>query len=1270
MKSCLNRKNFIVVGVFLAMLGLVGIAEAADPNLVSWWKFDEGSGTIAYDSAGGNDGTLYYGPQWTASRAGSALDFDGGNDHVRVPDNNSLDFGTGSFSISAWIKIEGSSSGPEHTIVGKRKPTGDNNAYHFCIVKSTGKLSLRTRDATLSTITGVTAINDGNWYHVAAVRNSNGMTELYVNGVLDASALLAVRDVDVDNDGFLGIGRHSTLGAAYFNGLIDDVRIYDRVLSGVEIQEIYSDVAVMAFNPNPADGTTGVVPDVILSWWSGLHAVSHDVYFGTGFADVNDATTSSATYMGRQDVKSWDSINYDANGLEYATTYYWRIDEVNGFNTWKGDVWSFTTYVTSWWKFDEGSGTIAYDSAGGNDGTIYGAQWSVGKIDGALSFDGVDDYVDCGNDSSLAITDNLTIAAWVKRATAAGSSNEIIVSKYNGVQHSYKLFFLGNDRMRWWLSRHGGTSRREYKDSTLQITDTNWHFIAATFESGTLKIYIDGEDSTGSGAGTISSIFASTEPLFIGQEDSSNYFNGLIDEVRIYNKAFSAGEIQELYQSGLPDVVGLEITGPEEVVRKCEAQYTALAYYADGQTRDVTNWAIWWVEPHSLANIEAGLLYPKPINEPQDITIYVQFTKGEHIIETGMKVHVSLGNTLYVPQEYETIQEAIDAAECGDTVIVSDGTYKGLGNKNIVFHGKAITVRSENGPRNCVINCEGAGRGFMFPHGEEDGNSVVDGFSIFASDWQAIQCERGSSPTITNCVISGTESWSAIFYHGNGTITNCIISDNNSVGIQLHGSPTITNCTISGNTPAQVFDGGGIVCWGKGSPKITNCTINENNGPGIICARGINPTITNCTITGNRVENYGGGIHCEESSAIITNSTISDNSSVCNLYAGSGGIYCNDGNLTIKNCNIAGNSSEGESATGGGIFCYDSSATITNCTIAGNSSEGEWASGGGIYYLYGNLTINNCTIADNSSEGERASGGGIFCYGDSQTITNCVITGNAAGRGGGIYCYRDSPTITNCTITGNMANEYGGGILIESSKRATLVNCTFAGNSALNGNAVACDSYEQVHPSDLFIMNSILWDGGNEIWNNDNSTITITYSDVKSGWVGPGNIDENPYFVEPGYWDANGVWIEGDYHLLEGSPCIDTGDPNYVAGPNETDLDGNARVVDGDNDGNSVVDMGVYEYRPPTPAELIAELLEGVGGLELPRGIENGLEAKLNAALRALEDENENNDIAAINTLGAFINAVEVQRGKKIPEAEADALIAAAQEIVELLSDG
>jgi hypothetical protein len=111
-----------------------------------------------------------------------------------------------------------------------------------------------------------------------------------------------------------------------------------------------------------------------------------------------------------------------------------------------------------------------------------------------------------------------------------------------------------------------------------------------------------------------------------------------------------------------------------------------------------------------------------------------------------------------------------------------------------------------------------------------------------------------------------------------------------------------------------------------------------------------------------------------------------------------------------------------------------------------------------------------------------------------------------------------------------------------------------------------------------------LWDGGNEVWNNDGSTISINYSDVQGGYTGEGNIDADPYFVEPGYWadandpnivvepnDPNAVWIDGDYHLLPDSPCIDAGDPNYVAAPNETDLDGNPRVIGGR------IDMGAYE---------------------------------------------------------------------------------------------
>ena len=105
---------------------------------------------------------------------------------------------------------------------------------------------------------------------------------------------------------------------------------------------------------------------------------------------------------------------------------------------------------------------------------------------------------------------------------------------------------------------------------------------------------------------------------------------------------------------------------------------------------------------------------------------------------------------------YFTIQDAIDEAQNGDTTIIEDGTYIGQGNRDINFLGKAIMLRSRNGPDNCIINCEQLGTGFIFNYGE-DPNSVVDGFTItngFSLDvGGGILCES-SSPTIKNCIIS------------------------------------------------------------------------------------------------------------------------------------------------------------------------------------------------------------------------------------------------------------------------------------------------------------------------------------------------------------------------------------------------------------------------------------------------------------------------------------------------------------------------------------
>lgn len=97
--------------------------------------------------------------------------------------------------------------------------------------------------------------------------------------------------------------------------------------------------------PSPADGATGVEPNVVLSWSPVYLAISHDVYFGTDFNDVNDADTNSTEYMGNFDVNYWDPC-----GLDIQTTYYWRVDGVNDVNIWKGNVWDFTTL--SIWKYN------------------------------------------------------------------------------------------------------------------------------------------------------------------------------------------------------------------------------------------------------------------------------------------------------------------------------------------------------------------------------------------------------------------------------------------------------------------------------------------------------------------------------------------------------------------------------------------------------------------------------------------------------------------------------------------------------------------------------------------------------------------------------------------------------------------------------------------------------------------------------------------------------------------------------------------------------
>jgi|GEM_PF-880897 len=259
---------------------------------------------------------------------------------------------------------------------------------------------------------------------------------------------------------------------------------------------------------------------------------------------------------------------------------------------------------------------------------------------------------------------------------------------------------------------------------------------------------------------------------------------------------------------------------------------------------------------------------------------------------------------------------------------------------------------------------------------------------------------------------------------------------------------------------------------------------------------------------------------------------------------------------------------------GGGMFSFNGRQTIKNCTFSYNYAG---YAGGGAKNCDGRPTLINCRFTDN-----RAAFGGAGVYnsaGSSPTFIACKMVDNQASNwGGGMYnAYDTTPLLVNCIFTGNLAGSSGGAVS-NASTTLTLINCTLASNTAPDGNAVACDSYLQLYPSEVLVANCIIWEQGHEIWNNDGSTITATYSDIGGGWPGEGNINANPLFVDS---PDDGV----NLHLRAGSPCIDAGDNTVVPPEVLVDYDGRPRFVDDPatvDTGNGtppIVDMGAYEFQ-------------------------------------------------------------------------------------------
>jgi hypothetical protein len=297
-----------------------------------------------------------------------------------------------------------------------------------------------------------------------------------------------------------------------------------------------------AVKPRPADGTVGTpLTGIKLSWIAGAYVTEHKVYFGTNsdelplLADLSDACAVGLPALERQ------------------TTYYWRVDEVQpDGSVVTGDLWSFDTgRLVAWWKLDDGSGNTAVDSSGnGLAGSVAGnPSWTAGMVGGALKFDGDGDYVDIGKDPKFNITNQITIAAWIK-VDAFDREWQTIISKGDGswrLQRNWDKGTLefGCTGLAVPGNRWGGIY------SYANVNDGQWHHAAGVYDGQKLNLYVDG--SLDASADVKGAINVNDYLVLIGEnaEKPQRFWEGLIDDVRIYSYGLNAEEIAEIFKGSL-----------------------------------------------------------------------------------------------------------------------------------------------------------------------------------------------------------------------------------------------------------------------------------------------------------------------------------------------------------------------------------------------------------------------------------------------------------------------------------------------------------------------------------------------------------------------------------------------------------------------------------------------------------------------------------------------------------------------------------------------
>jgi parallel beta-helix repeat protein len=515
-------------------------------SLVGYWAMDWYNSTGVFDNSTYNNFGAFQGGLGTSNittgKYGYGLDFDGNGDMVNIIEG---DIPNSSLTIMAWIypKKFGGGGGDERAIVSKwgagtsewlfRLTNSSTPQLQFYITNLTSTAKQR------STSNANMQLNE--WAHVVVVYNRDAeQVYFYKNGV--DLAISGGNQLDATRDGssIIRIGAQGGGTGDYFNGTIDEVRIWNRVLSDEEINASYNSGLYRLYH-NFTDLSDGVYE---------YYAFAIDT---VGYANKTGIRTVT---VDTKPIITWET---PTPGNDTTTNNDWvylntTVTSPVGRNTSSFLDWNYS--LVGYWAMDWYNTTGVYDNSTWNNfGTFQNGigtdNITDGKYGNALEFDGVNDYVNCIG-PSLNFTGAITVDVWVNPKNNTGKQWARFVTAPDNFNMPYALS-LGGEKTRVQFGyKLNGVNYRN-RTGTGLLTEGNWHHVVGVgYGNGTIKIYVDGIERS---LTTVENItYISGTGVYLGNRQDYHdqaRFNGTIDEVRIWNRALSPEEIKASYNSGL-----------------------------------------------------------------------------------------------------------------------------------------------------------------------------------------------------------------------------------------------------------------------------------------------------------------------------------------------------------------------------------------------------------------------------------------------------------------------------------------------------------------------------------------------------------------------------------------------------------------------------------------------------------------------------------------------------------------------------------------------